>query len=146
MFKSQNTKLKSLQGTTLKTIVTPHQESVCCLQSSKQYSKTSYFHDVLKINFCTSSLAERKIKKGDDFIGRLFYPLRAIPMSSGVEKTFTLVSHQGRSQCGTITLQLNVKILKESFPEQVGLIVYSKPSLFSSIYRNLSKHLASKAY
>ena len=78
------------------------------------------------ITFCTSYVAERTIKKGDDFMGRLFYPLRTIPMSSGVEKTFMLLSHQGKSQRGTITLQLNIKVVKENFPVQVGLIVYYK--------------------
>ena len=68
-------------------------------------------------------MAEKTTKKGDDFMGRLFYPLRSIPMfsSSGEEKTFDLVPHSGRSQRirGTITLQLSIKVQKESLPVQV---------------------------
>ena len=54
-------------------------------------------------------------------MGRLFYPLRSIPMFSGEEKTFDLVPHPGRSQCirGTIILQLSIKVHKESLPVQV---------------------------
>jgi hypothetical protein len=52
-------------------------------------------------------LAEKTIQRGDDFMGRLFYPLRSIP-NAGEEKTFVLYSHSGKTQHGYITLQLSI--------------------------------------
>ena len=65
-------------------------------------------------------ITKKAKKKGDDFIGRLFYPLRFIPVPSGEEKTFFLYSHSGKSQNGTITLQLSIKVVKYSLPVQVS--------------------------
>lgn len=67
-------------------------------------------------------IAEKTTKKGDDFMGRLFYPLHLISVLSGEEKAFTLLSHSEKTQHGTITLQLSIKAIKESLPMEVCLL------------------------
>jgi hypothetical protein len=63
-------------------------------------------------------LAEKTIQRGDDFMGRLFYPLRSIP-NAGEEKTFVLYSHSGKTQHGYITLQLSIGAKRRKTPLQV---------------------------
>lgn len=65
-------------------------------------------------------LAELTTKRGDDFMGRVFYPLRSILTSgSGEEKTLTLFSHKKKKMYGTITLQLQINVGKEGMPLEV---------------------------
>ena len=63
-------------------------------------------------------IADKTIQRGDDFMGRLFYPLRSIP-NSGEEKTFVLHSHSGKTQHGYITLHLSVGAKKKKIPLEV---------------------------
>ena len=64
-------------------------------------------------------LAEKTIHKGDDFMGRVFYPLRSIP-NSGEEKTLLLHSHSGKTQHGYVTLQLSVGAKRKKTPLKVA--------------------------
>ena len=65
-----------------------------------------------------SYLAEITIHKGDDFMGRAFYPLRSIP-NCGEEKTLMLHSHSGKTQHGYVTLQLSIGAKRKKTPLQV---------------------------
>ena len=66
-------------------------------------------------------LAEKTIQRGDDFMGRLFYPLRSIP-NSGEEKTFVLHSHSGRTQHGFVTLHLSIGAKRKKMPLPVDKV------------------------
>ena len=68
-------------------------------------------------------IAEKTIQRGDDFMGRLFYPLRSIP-NCGEEKTFVLYSHSGKTQHGHVTLQLSIGAKQKRTPLEVYLHAY----------------------
>ena len=68
--------------------------------------------------FICRFIAEKTIAKGDDFMGRLFYPLRSIP-DSGEEKTFVIHSHSGKTQHGYVTVHLNIGAKRKKIPLQV---------------------------
>ena len=70
------------------------------------------------IFFSYRYIAEKTIQRGDDFMGRLFYPLRSIP-NTGEEKTFVLYSHSGKTQHGYITLQLSIGAKQKRIPLEV---------------------------
>ena len=57
-------------------------------------------------------IAERTTSIGDDFMGRLFYPIRSIP-TAGEERMFTLLSHKEKKQYGSVTIRLHIKPVKE---------------------------------
>ena len=69
-------------------------------------------------NFFYRYLAEKTIQRGDDFMGRLFHPLRSIP-TTGEEKTFVLYSHSGKTQHGYVALQLNIGAKQKKIPLEV---------------------------
>ena len=79
-----------------------------------------HFVHVYNISF----LAEMTINKGDDFMGRAFYPLRSIP-NCGEEKTLVLHSHSGKTQHGYVNLQLTIGAKRRKTPLQVKGLVHA---------------------
>ena len=93
-----------------------------CLQAKSQHvfwcsyhhQSLKWYHNLVVYRY----IAERTILRGDDFIGRLFYPLRSIP-NSGEEKTFVLYSHSGKTQHGYITLHVSIGAKQKKVPLEV---------------------------
>ena len=54
-------------------------------------------------------------KKGDSFIGRLFYPLRSIP-NFGEGKALIIYDHSGKKERGSVTLWLSIGIKEKKVP------------------------------
>ena len=85
-------------------------------------------------------IAEKTVymySKGDNFMGRLFYPLRSIH-NSGEEKTFELHSHSGKTQRGYVTLQLCIKSKKKNPIEVNYLYIFCICMYYSHFFWHYS--------
>ena len=83
---------------------------------TSQFMYCAYSNILMFFSLC-SFLAD--LRKGDDFMGRMFYPLQSLPLTRE-EKTFTLTSHSGKSKHGFIVLSMAIQGVKKNVCQEVN--------------------------